>query len=153
MKTLPYLPFLALLLTGCATLPSEAPVYGPTNPSPAKFSAMPVKHYCSMVELRPEKETEYRRLHANVWPEVLAAIRKSKIRNFNIYAVTLRNHRYLVCTFDYIGNDPKTDFAEMGRDPTTRYKWWPITNACQIVLPATAPGQQWLQLEQLMHVD
>lgn len=153
MKTSPFLPLITLVLAGCASVTPSDPVYGPTNPTPEQFAASPVKHYCSMIELRPEKEAEYRHLHANVWPDVLTGIRKSKIRNFNIYAATLRNHRYLVCTFDYIGNDPKTDFAEMGKDPTTRDKWWPITNACQIVLPGTPQGQQWLPLEQLMHAD
>ncbi len=38
-----------------------------------------------MIGLRPEKEEEYRRLHANVWPEVRAAIRKANIRDDKIH--------------------------------------------------------------------
>jgi L-rhamnose mutarotase len=106
-----------------------------------------------MIELRPEKEAEYRQLHAEVWPEVKAAIRRSHIRNFNIYVTTLRGHRYLVSHFDYTGSNPQKDFAAMAQDRTTREKWWPLTDACQQVLEGTPKGQQWLPLEQVMHLD
>jgi len=45
------------------------------------------------------------------------------------------------------------DFAGMGKDPTTRDKWWPLTDACQIRLPGTQAGQQWKPIEQVMHID
>ncbi len=150
MKTAALLILLALV--GCATRSPSPAVHGPTNPDPAKTTE-PVRNYCSMVALRPEKEAEYRRLHANVWPEVKAAIRRANLRNFNIYIVTLGGRRYLVSTFEYIGRDPKRDFASIAADPTTRDKWWPITDACQQILPGTPEGQQWLPLESVMHLD
>lgn len=129
------------------------PVYGPTHPAPAEAARAPVKHYGSVVELKPGMEQEYRRLHAAVWPEVSAAIRKANIRNYNIYVAELGGKRYLFSFFDYIGDDPKADFAVMANDPTTRDKWWPLTNACQIRLPGTPPGEQWKPLEPVMHLD
>lgn len=150
MKTLLALTLVTCLFTGCATVAPVAAVHGPTNPAPGSD---PVRNYCSMIELRPEKEAEYRKLHANVWPEVQAAIRRAHIRNFNIYAVTLNGRRYLVSHFEYTGNNPARDFAKMGEDATTREKWWPITDACQKVLEGTPKGQQWMSLEQVMHLD
>jgi len=38
-------------------------------------------------------------------------------------------------------------------DPTTKNKWWPITDAYQIRLPGTPKGSQWLGMEQVMHLD
>jgi L-rhamnose mutarotase len=145
--------FFSLMLTACQTAGPVAPVYGPTNPTPSQAAQASVQYYASMVELKPGMEEKYRQLHSNVWPEVRAAIRKANIRNYNIYVVELDGKRYLVSYFEYIGTNPKADFAGMAKDPTTRDKWWPLTNACQIRLPGTPPGQQWKPLEQVMHID
>lgn len=122
-------------------------IHGPTNPATAP------RTYCAMVELIPEKEEEYRKLHADVWPEVLAAIRRANIRNYNIYVATIDNRRYLVSHMEYAGSDPAADFATIAEDSVTRDKWWPLTDACQRVLAGTPEGQQWLPLERVMHVS
>jgi L-rhamnose mutarotase len=145
--------FFTMALTACQTTGPISPVYGPTNPTPSQAAQTSVKYYASMVELKPGMEEKYRQLHSNVWPEVRAAIRKANIRDYNIYVVELDGRKYLVSHFEYIGNDPSADFASMANDPTTRDKWWPLTNACQIPLPGTPPGQQWKPLEQVMHLD
>ncbi len=144
----------AVVLSACSSTPkaSVAPVYGPTNPSPDKVAKSGVRTFGSIIELKPEKEKLYRELHADVWPDVIAGIRKSKIRNFNIYIVELRGKKYLVSHFEYTGKDPKKDFAAMAKDPTTRDKWWPITDGCQERLPGTPKGEQWLSMEQVMHL-
>ena len=125
-------------------------IYGPTNPTPAREK---VKYYAAVVELRPEKEKEYRELHANVWPEVCKAIAKANIRNYNIYVAKVAGKRRLVSHFEYIGSDPEADFASIGKDPITKNKWWPLTDACQVRLPGTPKGSQWLDMEQVMHID
>lgn len=127
---------------------TPSPHYGPTNPEPAVIP----RTFCAMVELRPDKEEEYRRLHADVWPEVLAAIRRANIRNYNIYVATVGGRRYLVSHMEYTGSNPAADFATIAKDAVTRDKWWPLTDACQQVLEGTPEGQQWLPLERVMHV-
>jgi len=153
MKILAYLLASALLLTGCQTPTTVRPVYGPTNPSPSKAATSTPRYYCSIIGLRPEKEAEYRKLHASVWPEVRAAIRKANIRDYNIYIEVLNGKKYLVSHFEYVGKDPDKDFALIAKDPTTKNKWWPLTDACQVVLRGTPSGQQWLPVEQVMHLD
>jgi L-rhamnose mutarotase len=144
---------LGLALSACQPMPKVKPVYGPTNPTPDDAAKVKVKYYGSIIELRPEKEKEYRELHANVWPEVRAAIAKANIRNFNIYVTEIAGKRLLVSHFEYTGTNPKADFASIGNDPTTKNKWWPITDAYQIRLPGTPKGSQWLGMEQVMHLD
>ena len=129
------------------------PIHGISNPTPEAAAKAKVKYYGSIIELRPEKEKEYRELHANVWPEVRAAIAKANIRNFNIYVTEIAGKRLLVSHFEYIGTNPEADFASIGNDPTTKNKWWPLTDACQIRLPGTPKGSQWLGMEQVMHLD
>ena len=40
-----------------------------------------MKRYGMVLKVRPEKFEEYKRLHADVWPGVLAMIKKCNTRN------------------------------------------------------------------------
>ena len=134
-------------------MPKVQPIHGPTNPTLEEATKANVKYYCATVELRPEKEQEYRELHANVWPEVRAAIAEANIRNYNIYVTEIAGRRFIVTHFEYVGTDPKMDFASIAKDHTTKAKWWPLTDACQIRLPGALEGNQWQPMEQVMHLD
>ncbi|MDQ1732104.1 MAG: L-rhamnose mutarotase, partial [Pseudonocardiales bacterium] len=39
----------------------------------------------SVITLRPEKEAEYRALHADAWPSVLAKLREVHVSNYSIF--------------------------------------------------------------------
>lgn len=138
---------------GCSNTPVPDAVYGPTNPTAAQQREAGVIYYGSAIELVPAKEKLYRELHADVWPDVLAAIKKANIRNYNIFVAELGGKRYLFSFFEYHGKNPEADFASIAADPTTSQKWWPITDACQQRLPGTPDGSQWMSLEMLMHID
>jgi L-rhamnose mutarotase len=133
-------------------LPAVAPIHGPSNPVATPATSPGVKFYGSIVGLDPAKEKLYRELHADVWPEVVAAIRKANITNFNIYVTEIEGRRYLVSTFEYVGTDPDKDFGSIALDPVTRDKWWPLTDGCQLRLPGTPAGAQWRSMEQVMHL-
>jgi L-rhamnose mutarotase len=134
------------------TLPAVEAIHGPSNPPPRPATAPGVKFFAAIVELNPQKEKLYRELHADVWPEVVHAIRRAHIANFHIHVTEIEGRRYLVSTFDYTGTDPEADFRSIAEDPTTRDRWWPLTDACQIRLPGTPAGEQWRPLEQVMHL-
>ena len=134
-------------------MPKVQPLHGPTNPTLEDAAKAKVKYYCATVELRPEKEQEYRELHANVWPEVRSAIAEANIRNYNIHITEIAGRRFIVSHFEYIGTNPDADFASIAKDPTTKAKWWPLTDACQIRLPGALEGNQWQPMEQVMHLD
>lgn len=129
---------------------SPNPVYGPTNRRTAEVG---IRRYASAVELLPEKEQLYRELHADVWPSVVEAIKKANISNYSIFVATVEGRRYLFSYFEYSGTDPEADFASIAADPTTRDKWWPITDACQHIIAGTPDGQQWLPMESVMHIS
>ena len=141
------------LVIGCQTMTRVNPVYGPTNPTPDEAAKAKVKRYGSVVELLPEKEKQYRELHAAVWPDVVKAIKKANIQNYNIYLTEINGKKYLVSYLEYTGNDAAKDFASIGLDKTTKEKWWPITDACQKRLPGAPEGEQWLGMEMLMHIE
>jgi L-rhamnose mutarotase len=128
------------------------PHYGPTNPTTDEQAASGVRRYVRLVELNPEKEEVYRQMHAAAWPEVVAALRRAKIQNYSIHVVELAGTKYLIAYFEYRGDDPARDFAIVADDPTTRDKWWPITDDCQLRIPGTPEGEQWLPAEMVMYL-
>ena len=132
--------------------PIAQPVYGPTNPDPKQTPQEPPVRYGSVIELIPEKEKLYRELHAEVWPEVVAAIKQANIQNYNIFVATLGGKKYLFSYFEYTGTNAQKDFATIASDPTTRDRWWPLTDACQQRLPETPDGEQWLPIERVMFI-
>lgn len=132
------------------SIDSPAPVHGPTNP---ESSFDKIRRFAAVVEMKPEKERLYRELHADVWPGVVQAIKKANISNYSIFVASIERRRYLFSYFEYSGSDPGKDFASIAADPTTRDEWWPLTDACQQVLDGTPDGEQWLLMEQLMHIS
>ncbi len=107
-----------------------------------------MRRYGMVVKVRPEKLEEYKRLHAAVWPEVLAMIRECNIRNYSIY----HKDGYLFGYFEYHGEDYAADMAKMAADPATQ-RWWDLCNPCQEPLPTRAPGEWWAQMEEVFHTD
>ena len=127
-------------------------IYGKTNPTPAEQGSSGTRRYAQLVELKPDKEQLYRELHADVWPEVVAALERAHVHNYSIFLVEVGGKKCLLSYFEYTGDDPERDLASIAEDPTTRDKWWPMTDECQIRLPGTPTGQQWLPAEMVMHL-
>ena len=105
-----------------------------------------VQRYASVINLRPEHEAEYRRLHAEVWPGVLRRIRESGIVNYSIF---LRDG-LLFSYYEYVGDDYLADLAAMAADPTTR-RWWELTDPCQRPVDSAAAGERWAPLTEVFH--
>ena len=145
---------IALLCTGGGN-PEETvkPIFGKTNPTPEQLASGKVKRFASVVELSPEKEQHYRELHADVWPEVVATIKKANVQNYSIFMAEINGKNYLFSYLEYVGDNAEEDFANMAKDTTTKDKWWPETSACQKRLLGTPEGEQWLSAEMLMHFD
>jgi len=107
-----------------------------------------MKRYGSVIKLRPEKEQEYRQLHAEPWPGVLAMIRDCHIRNYSIFL----KDGFLFSYFEYTGDDYASDMARMAGDPTTR-EWWRLTDPCQEALETREPGEWWASMEEVFYLE
>jgi len=107
-----------------------------------------MKRYGSVLRLRPEAEEEYKRYHANVWPEVLDKIRKCNIRNYSIYL----KDGYLFGYYEYHGADYQADMAKMAADPKTQ-EWWKIMMPMQEPLTTRREGEWWADMEEVFHLD
>jgi L-rhamnose mutarotase len=106
-----------------------------------------VRRVASVIRLRPEKEAEYRALHAHAWPGVLDTLRAAHVTNYSIF---LRDG-LLFSYLEYTGDDYDADMARVAADETTR-RWWQLTDPCQQPLD-TADGEWWAPAEEVFHLD
>jgi len=107
-----------------------------------------MRRICQLVGVKPEAIAEYERIHAAVWPEVLATIHACNIRNYTIF----RHGDTLMAYFEYIGSDYRADAAKIAADPKMQ-EWWRITDAMQVPLTGHEEGAWWLEIPEVFHVD
>ena len=105
-----------------------------------------MKRYGSVIQVKPEMLEEYKRLHANPWPEVLKMIEACNIRNYSIYL----KDNFLFSYFEYVGEDFAADMAKMAADPITQ-EWWKHTDPCQEPLSTRKEGEWWASMEEVFH--
>lgn len=103
-----------------------------------------------IIRLKPEEIAEYKRIHAEVWPDVLRTIAACHIKNYSIFLREPEN--LLFAYFEYHGDDFKADMAKMAADETTQ-RWWKITDPMQEALSSAAEGEWWAPAELVFHTD
>jgi len=112
-----------------------------------------MQRYGTVIEVKPERLEEYKRLHAAVWPGVLKMIRQCHIQNYSIYLRELPDGRlYLFSYFEYTGDDFAADMAMMAADPETQ-RWWAVCKPCHTPFADRAPGEWWAGMEEVLHLD
>ena len=103
-----------------------------------------------VIGIDPERIEEYKRVHADVWPEVLARLRRSNITNYSIF---LREPENLMFSyFEYVGNDFEADNAAIAADPATQ-EWWKLCGPMQRPLETRKEGEWWAPMEQVFHME
>lgn len=100
--------------------------------------------------IKADRIAEYKRIHAAVWPEVLATIARCNIRNYTIFLKEPEN--LLFAYFEYHGADFKQDMAKMAADPKTQ-EWWRECEPMQLPLETRRPGEWWAEMEDVFHTD
>ena len=109
--------------------------------------------YGSVIEVKKEKIDEYKRLHADVWPDVAKMITDCNIVNYSVYLRRLPDGKdYLFSYFEYTGDDFEADCAKMAADPTTQ-KWWDVCKPCHTPFEDRAEGEWWASMEEVFHQD
>lgn len=107
-----------------------------------------MKRFGSVIKINPEKLNEYKKIHANIWPEVAKMITECNIVNYSIY----HKDGYLFSYFEYIGKNYKADMEKMAADPITQ-KWWDVCMPMQIPLKTRKEGEWWAEMEEVFHQD
>ena len=103
-----------------------------------------------VIGVKPDMIAEYKRLHAAVWPEVLALISASNIRNYTIF---LREPENLLFGYwEYHGTDFSADRAKIVESPKNQ-EWWSFTIPCQQPLESRKQDEWWAMMEETFHHD
>ncbi len=102
------------------------------------------------IGVKAEAIAEYKRVHAEVWPEVLAVIGQAHIRNYSIFLREPEN--ILFAYWEYHGSDFAADAARMGGSPAMR-RWWELCDPMQAPLASRAEGEWWASAEEVFHLD
>jgi len=100
-----------------------------------------MRRMAMVIDVKPDRLEEYKRLHAAAWPEVLAALRAANVRNYSIH---LKDHT-LFGYLEYHGDDWAADMAKVAADPATK-AWWALTDPCQQAWPSRAEGEWWAMM-------
>lgn len=112
-----------------------------------------VQRYSMITRLHANKVSDYKALHANVWPDVLKQISACHIRNYSIYLKQVDSTWYLFSYFEYTGPDFNADMEKMKADSTTQ-RWWKETAPCQQPLPdAASKNETWSPMEEVFHLN
>ena len=101
-----------------------------------------------VIGVQPQRIAEYKRLHAQPWPEMDAALTAANIRNYSIY---LRDGILFAC-FEYVGSDFDADMRAMAADPETQ-RWWALMEPMQEKWPSASPGEWWSNMTEVFHCD
>ena len=101
-----------------------------------------------IIGVKPEQIEAYERVHAAVWPEVLAMIHACNIRNYSIF----RHGTLLFAYMEYIGEDFAADMARMAADSKTQ-EWWTVTDPMQEPLATRAEDEWWATMQAVFHLD
>jgi L-rhamnose mutarotase len=104
--------------------------------------------YGWVIQVKSEKLDEYKRLHANPWPEVDSMLKACNIQNYSIYYRDGLLFSYL----EYTGVDFEADMAKMAADSTTNV-WWELTDPCQEPVSSAIEGEWWADMEEVYHLD
>ncbi len=107
-----------------------------------------IRRVAWVIKVKPEKLEEYKKLHANPWPEVNAILKEAHIQNYSIYYRDGLLFSYL----EYTGTDFDGDMKKMGDNPITQ-KWWKLTDPCQEPVESAGEGVWWADLEEVYHLN
>jgi len=112
-----------------------------------------VTRYGMVIRIKPDRIEEYKRLHADAWPGVLATIRACGIVNYSIFLREVEPGCHLLFSyFEYTGGDFEADMEKMAADPVTQ-EWWKVCVPCVEPIGNAEDGELWSIMEEVFHCD
>jgi L-rhamnose mutarotase len=85
-----------------------------------------MQRYAMVIGVKADKIEVYKKLHVDVWPGVLAELRKYHVKNYSIFW-----HKNLLFGYlEYHGNDYEADMRKVASTEITQ-RWWKLTEPCQ----------------------
>jgi len=107
-----------------------------------------MKRMGQVIKVNPDKVEYYKKLHADIWPDVEKMIAECNIKNYSIFM----RGGYLFAYFEYHGSDYDSDMAKMAADPMTQ-KWWAECEPCQKPVDFANQNEWWADMAEVFHQD
>lgn len=99
----------------------------------------------AIMKLFPGKEAEYEKRHAELWPELIDAIRRDGGKNYTIFHDKETN-----LLFEYIEIEDEEVWAKRGGDEVTQ-KWWDFMADIMETNPDNSPVCR--KINEVFHLD
>lgn len=106
-----------------------------------------MERHGQVVKIRPGQAQRYIELHADVWPEVLGAIKRSNITNYSIF---LRDD-WLFTYFEYTGNAYESDMKMLLKDPVM-LRWLELCDPCMQQLDGSPEGVYEMEMQSVFYL-
>lgn len=107
-----------------------------------------VQTLTSVIRLRPDKASRYKKLHANPFPSVNKMIRDCGITDYRIF----NRDDLLFSIMSYAGDDYQYDMQKMDNDPETN-RWWKETDPCQMRIADATKKEWWADMEMVYDLN
>jgi len=107
--------------------------------------------HCLTLDLKddPKLIAEYKAHHARVWPEIIRSIKDSGIIDMEIYL--LGNRLFMIIEAEEGFSFEKK--AEMDRTNERVQEWEALMWQYQQALPMARPGEKWLPMDRIFHLN
>jgi L-rhamnose mutarotase len=112
-----------------------------------KGMKLEAKRIGSVIGVKPDQIAEYERIHAEVWPGVLATLKRANVSKFSIF----RFENMLFSYMEYTGEDYEADMALISADPVTQ-DWWKVTAPMQNPVPQKKENEWWHQIPEVFQL-
>ena len=99
--------------------------------------------------MRAGAETDYEKYHAPVWPEVLAAIEKSGIRNYSIF----RHQQWLFSYFELADDVSLESVGKVFTACPACTEWEKLMHEIQEPLPESGKENWWVPMKEVFYCN
>jgi len=107
-----------------------------------------VKRVAFLLKVKKEKMKEYRQYHANVWPDMLAALRRNEFHNHSLF---MTDDGLL---FGYFETPASSEAALAGlAKEEINTQWQKLMGSFFENLGERLPTEGWIELEEVFHQD
>ena len=104
-----------------------------------------MKRFATLTKLKPGAKEQYKKIHDEIWDEIIAANDESNFHNFSIYIID----DYMFSYFEYTGSDYDADIKKKLSLPAIA-KWRDFTGQ---YTDFVKDGIKTIPLEELWHND
>lgn len=104
-----------------------------------------MQRICFLMEILPGQEAEYERRHGQVWPDLVAELRKAGVRNYSLFRRGTQVIAYAECE-----PDAQTAFGAVGGTEVNRRwaEWF-----SDVLAVHTGPEGNLIEAREVWHLD